>query len=224
SLPLGDFYRAARLVPDSTLRVVGELKEAFAPSVVPMDLEPQIAPYDKVFATLRPGAEAQVGDRFALLRPGRLVAPYGRIYAATGEAVVTAVDGAVVTVEVERMYDRVSVGDLLVPTEAPPSATDAASPAPLTGRLVALQNDSPLPSLQDIGFVDLGRSDGVQEGDGLEVLLPPERESWGVRPTEVIARLKVVRVADATSTVRVLQLTEPALREGLPVRRAASTP
>ncbi|HET8654866.1 MAG TPA: LysM peptidoglycan-binding domain-containing protein [Longimicrobiaceae bacterium] len=220
----GDFYRAGRLVPESAVSAVGHLVQVVSPSVVPMQIQPQIQPYDKVFAQLS-AAGVRVGDRYLLLRPDRRIGTLGRIYLSTGEASVSAVDAGVATVVVDRMFDRVMPGDLLVPLDRFAVATGAPRPASdLAGHLVALERPTPVATVQDLGFVDLGRSAGVQEGDEFAVVLPPEQESWGVRPEVVIARLQVVRVAEQTSTVRVTQLEQPALRAGLPVRRVARMP
>jgi LysM repeat protein len=221
----GDFYRAGRLVPESAVNAIGHLVQVVSPSVVPMQIPPQIQPYDKVFAQLSPDAGARVGDRYLLLRPDRRIGTLGRIYISTGEASVSAVDGGVATVVVDRMFDRVMPGDLLVPLDRFAVAPGAPRPASdLSGHLVALERPTPVVSVQDLGFVDLGRSAGVQEGDEFAVVLPPEQESWGVRPEVVIARLQVVRVAEQTSTVRVTEMEQPALRAGLPVRRVARMP
>ncbi len=223
----GDFRRAGILVPDADVAPVARLRELANPSVVPLELPPQIGPYDRVFLTLEEGSGVRVGDRLHLLRPGRRVEPLGRIFHSTGVARVLEIDGRGATAEVAELYDAVRVGDLAVPLpgfEPVAGASGTRGVRTLEGRLVAFEERHSLHGLHDRAFVDLGATSGVEEGDELIAVLPPERTRWGVRPEIVVARLRVVRTAERTATVKVIELEHPALEAGLPVRLVARAP
>ena len=222
----GDFYRAGRLVPDSEVRPVGELVEVAQASVVPLRFPPQIQPFTKVYMKLRPGQQAAVGDVFHLWRRGDVVSGYGRIYESTGAAHVVAVDGDVATVEVERIYESVRLGDLALPVErfgVPGGVIPGPASGP-QGRIVAFSLPQAVHSVEDIAFIDLGQQSGVTEGDEFAVVIPARRTDYGVRPEMEIARLQVVRVAGRTSAARVIRMQQPALEAGQVVRLVGKMP
>jgi hypothetical protein len=222
----GDFYRAGRLVPDAEVRPVGELVEVAQASVVPLRIPPQIQPFTKVYMKLRPGQQAAVGDVFHLWRRGDAVSGYGRIHEPTGAARVVAVDGDVATVEVDRIYEAVRLGDLALPVErfgVPGGVIPGPASGP-QGRIVAFSLPQAVHSVEDIAFIDLGQQSGVTEGDEFAVVIPARRTDYGVRPEMEIARLQVVRVAGRTSAARVIRMQQPALEAGQVVRLVGKMP
>lgn len=218
----GEFRRAGRLMPVAELSTLGTLVEVLAPNALPTDARKQIVLFDRVYVRLAAGASLRRGDLLQLVRVGREVSPFGRVLHSTGQARVEAVERGVATLVVEEMYDRVSIGDLAVAAPEFPLRTGAVPQpvADLQGRLVAFEMPQPVPGAQDIAFVDLGRANGVQVGDEFAVLLAAEAERLGVQPV-IVARLQVVKVTERTATARVVELRQPALRPGLPVRRVA---
>jgi hypothetical protein len=220
----GAFYGAWILVPDAELEPVGQIVEVVSPSAVPMRTSPQIQPYDRVLVRLtRP---ATVGDRLHLMRRGRAVNPYGRVFAATGSGVVLSIFQGTATVEVDRFYDLVGIGDIAVPMPGfEPRAGVTPRPAQgLEGLLLEFANPHPIVATEELGFVNLGTASGVVEGDEFEVYIAASATQWGVRPEERVGRLQVVRAERLTSTVRVVELAQPALASGLPVRLVARMP
>jgi hypothetical protein len=221
----GDYLRAGLLVGDAEVRPIGRLVELISPSVVPLQIAPQIQLYDRVYMTItQPGIEA--GDRLHLMREGRVVRPFGRIFNTTGVATVEVVQGNVATVRIEEMYDVVAVGDAAVrlPDFQVPAGVQPGSATGLEGRIVAFQTPHALQSVEDIAFVDLGTASGVVEGDEFVAILPAERRSWGTRPEIEVARLRVVRAEGRTAAARVIGLEQPALEPGLLVRLVAKMP
>lgn len=224
----GDFYRAAVLVDDAEIRPIGQLAELESPSVVPIAVGQQIAPFDRVFVALAGPNLARTGDRLHLVRREREIRPFGRVFRSTGIATVVAVEGSIATVVISRMYDKVATGDLAVPIERIPgvggNASGAQRGAPVKGRIVAFQSPHPVQMTQEIAFIDVGAESGVQTGDELVAYLPREQRTWGTRPEINVARLQVVRVTNQTASVRITGLDQPALKAGLPVRRVAASP
>lgn len=220
----GEFYRAGMLVHERNVAEIGTVEGVQSPTVVQLRSAPQIQLNDRIY--LRLAGNVEPGDRLQLLRRDREVRPYGSIYLATGLATVESVRAGTAVVVVDRLFDQVELGDLAVPLEAfrvPAGETQSMVSGP-SGRILAFQTESPVRQLHDLAFVDLGRQFGVREGDLLEAYLPEGRESWGVRPEVRVARLRVVRATERTSTAQVIGMDQPALETGLPVRLVARTP
>lgn len=214
----GDFYRAGMLVPDEQVRPLGWVVEKIAPSVVPIQIPPAIQLYDRVFVRLAAGGVA-VGDRLHIVRADREVEPYGRVYSPTGLGTVEEIEGNIATVVIDEMYEQVAVGDQLLPL--PRFELEAAGGgASVQGRIVAFEEPHALNAVEDIAFLDVGESAGVEEGDEFIAVIPPTPAVWGLRPEIVVARLRVVRATSATSAARVIGLEHAALEPGLPVRSA----
>ena len=220
----GAFYRAGLLLPDEAVGRVGALVEVVSPTVIPRRGTPQIHPYDRVL--MQVAGSVEVGDRLQLLRPGRVLEPYGRVFVSTGRARVLSVAAGTATLEIDRLYDRVELGDIAVPLPSfePRLGVTAESSAGLVGSLLAITSGEPVVATTDMAFVDLGVASGVVEGDEFVAYLPAEAASWGVRPEVEVARLQVVRAGPTASTVRVISLAQPALRAGMPVRLVARMP
>lgn len=220
----GDFHRAGFLVPEEEVTRVGVVAEPVSPSVTPMRIARDIQLYDRVLVRL--SGPLAVGDRLHLVRPERAVAGHGRVFASTGLATVVAVEGAVATVVIDEMHDEVEPGDWALPVAAYPVVPgEAPQPASgLEGRILAFLSPHALQAVEDVAFVDLGRDAGVREGDVFVAVMPPTRASWGTRPEVEIARLQVVRASRRTAALRVVEMEQPALTAGLPVRLVGKMP
>lgn len=223
----GDFYAASFVARDGEVRPVGRIAEVVSPTIVPIELSPQIHPYDRVYVPLAAAGAVKVGDRLSFLRRGEVMEPYGRIYHSTGLGTVAALDGNVATVVVTRLYDRADLGDEVIPAAAfpvRPGVLPQAASTGLEGRVLGFAVPSIVQAIESVAFLDVGRNSGVREGDEFVIYLPRERRTWGERPEISVARLQVVRVMDQTSSVRITSLEQPAVRAGLPVRRVARMP
>lgn len=222
----GDFFRAALLASEGEVAPVGTVVEQLSPGVIPTEIPPLVSLYDRVFVALVAPASVRVGDRLHLLRPGREVEPFGRVYEPTGMATVEAIDGNVATTVVDQLFDVVSIGDRALPAPRFPVVAGV-RPVPrdgVRGRIIAFPTPQPLVSTQDFAFLDLGEEAGLEAGDELVAFLPPEDRRWGTRPEVPIAVLQVVRVTDRTASARVTDLRYPALEPGIPVRLVRKMP
>ena len=216
----GAFYAAGILVRDGAILVLGHVQESIALTALPIDQDPQIQPYDRVFITVAP--DVRVGDRLHLLRRERAVEYYGLVHIPTGIARVLEIENGVATAEIESMFDEVARGDLAV---ALPDFDPPLSPpvewSGLEGEVLTFENQQPLVSREDIVFLNLGEASGVVEGDEFEIYSPAEVEDWGIRPATPVARVQTVRVEELTSAARVVSMEQPAIEEGMPVRLVA---
>lgn len=222
----GDFYRASVVARDGEIDPEGRLAELISPTVVPIEISPQIQLYDRVFVALEAGNSLRIGDRIHFMRQGNRLGSLGRIYASTGLATVAAIENSVATAVVVRLYDVVAPGDLAVPAARFPvraGVTPVAS-RDMDGHVVGFEVNHPVQAAQEIAYLDVGRSAGVREGDEFEAYLPRQKKDWGIRPEIPVARMQVVRVMEGSATVRLTSLDQPAIAVGLPVRRIARMP
>lgn len=221
---VGDFRRAPLLAPIAEIRSLGRLAEVESPSVVPTNLGQQIVPFDRVFVALSGPGAARIGDRIQFVRRGRELRPWGWVWESTGTATVIALDGATATAAVDRLYGKVAVGDLVVPLENLGAGQPVPGAAPSSAALIAFANAHPLAAPQEFVFLDIGSGSGVRPGDAYEVYIPRTLRAWGVRPEIPVARVEVVRIAGRTASARIVDLRQPALKPGLPVRLLAASP
>ncbi|HKP77314.1 MAG TPA: LysM peptidoglycan-binding domain-containing protein [Longimicrobiaceae bacterium] len=222
----GDFYSSGYLAHNDEVSPLGRVEEVVSPTVVPLERQPTIQVYDKVFLSLDPRAQVRIGDRVQFLQAGRELRGFGRVWMPTAIATVANVDGTTATAVVIRMFNAVTPGDLVVPVAAFPvdSAARPAASSGLQGKIVAFQRVHPVQSNEEIAFLDVGRQAGVKEGDVFEVFLPRARRDWGTRPEIPVGRLQVVKVMNGTASARITHLEQPAIAVGQPVRRIAAMP
>lgn len=223
---VGDFYRAGWVAPAAEVSPVGRVAELMSPTVVPLSRQPAIQVYDRVYVQLRPGAQTAIGDRVQFVRQSREMRPHGFVFLSTGIGTVADVEEGVATVVVVRMYGQVVIGDMVVPVERFPVPTGV-MPARSTGlqaRILGFEVPNPLQAVEQLAFLDVGRAAGVREGDEFEVYLPRETRDWGTRPEIAVGRMQVVKVTQSTATARIVNLSQPAVAVGLPVRRVAAMP
>ncbi|HEU0015027.1 MAG TPA: hypothetical protein VFQ45_15165, partial [Longimicrobium sp.] len=222
----GDFYAASFVARDSEVRPVGLLVEPVFQSVVDTRMAPQLNLYARVFVRVDPGS-VRVGDQLHFLRRGREVARAGHLYTPTGAGNVLALDGETATVEIVGMFDQVRPNDLALPLARFPLAVGVMPrevQADVQGRILAFQDPRPMQMTESILFLDIGRNAGVSLGDIFEAYTPREGRDWGTRPEVRVAAMQVVRVTDGTASVRVIEMEQPAIAVGLPVRRVAAMP
>jgi hypothetical protein len=170
-----------------------------------------------------------VGDRLLLVREGRRLRGWGRVVEPAAIAEVEEIAKDVVLVAIQQQFGRVGPGDLALPLTPLPELSGLPEPVAEgpTATLLGFVDEQSLYDYSDLGFVDLGERDGVAIGDEFEVYLP-ERSSGGFNaprlPTEMIARLRVVRVDERTATVRPIKFTQEKLRPGLQVQLVGKMP
>jgi hypothetical protein len=220
----GDFYRSAFLAQESEVVAVGRLQEVEYATQIPLESQPGIQPYDKVYVLL--GGNAQVGDRIVFTRPEREIRPAGRVWVNTGMGTLSALEDRVATVVVTQLFDEMRPGDLAVPAARFPVRTGDRPVATqdLQGRVLGFEVDHPIQASEEIAFLDVGRAAGVREGDEFAVYVPREQRTWGTRPEVAVGRLRVVKVTERTASARIISLEQPAIAPGLPVRRVARMP
>ncbi|HET8532360.1 MAG TPA: hypothetical protein VFO08_14510, partial [Methylomirabilota bacterium] len=171
-------------------------------------------------------ASYHVGDSLLVARLDRKIDPWGDVVVPQGVARVTAVQEKQVLALVIMQFGRIQGGSLALPLE-PFKDPGAVRPAPveqgLEGRLIAMRDEHVLASVQQVLFIDKGRSDGVAMGDVFEAYRPASGEV-GARSEEVRVQLLVVHTREHTASVIVIGMSNPALGSGMPVRLIKKMP
>ncbi len=225
----GDFYRSGLLVPVEELGPTGEVIDHIAPSTAAPEVRVSVPRYGRIYVSHPGGEPPELGTRLFLFRTERRVKPYGRVIRPTGLATVAAVHEDVSTAVVIELYDRVLTGDQASIAETFQGSPPGVFAEPVTGgpngELVAALDRQPALSAEDIVFVNVGRSQGVSVGDEFEIFIPSHESSGGLTlPEEHVAVGRVVRVTEATATLRLIEQRHAAIEVGLPVRLIRKMP
>ncbi len=223
-----DFHRAGMLLPLSELGPRGEVVDATLPrgfGVRPISTIPR---YGRMYISHPGGEPPNLGDRVQLFRIERQVRPWGYVIRPTGLATIAAVHEDVSTAVVTEVFDRVLIGDKVrladsFTFERGVFAEPVASGP--TGELVAVQDEQPALSIEDMVFLSVGREQGVALGDEYELYVGRRRTRDGLRlPEEHIAVGRVVRVTERTATLRVLEMRHPTIDVGVLARTVRKMP
>lgn len=224
----GDFRRSGWLAPLSELGRVARVLDPIAPSAVRAQLPGNVALFDRFYMTFPGGRRPTEGEQYLLFRIDRSVDRWGVVVRPTGMATIAAVHDDVATAVLVESYARVLVGDRAVraePFSMTPGIFARDVPAGTNGRVITLLDPQPVPSTEDVLFIDRGREHGVVVGDEFEVFLREQPGRGGYTyPEERVAVGRVVRTTEKTSTLRVISQRHPALRHGLAVRLIRKMP
>jgi len=172
---------------------------------------------DVLYVRVAPDANVKVGDRLTLYRPTKQVyhpvtrAPLGQIMVVLGILqVATESRENVVSTRIERAFDSISPGDLVMPFQLPPEVpAQQTTSGPLTGVIVDFKQTRQVTAQSEIVYIDRGETDGVALGDRFSVIRPGRRLSLMTRnPDEVLAEIKVIGTQPRTSTAYVVKSTD----------------
>jgi len=217
-------YRAAPWVQDPDgLAVLGRIYGLTDPAAADDKLAVAVRPYDRIYIANLSGSRPSVGDTIMAVRVGHGVDGLGSIVQPLALLHIETVALEALVAKVVHQYAPARAGDVVIAAEPVPALrrgepSDVGAGA--TGRIVDFLEDQAIYIASDQAFLDIGRVDGVGVGDELVAYYPERRiESGGpLLPQEPVATLRVVKVRDNTSTVRVVELNTSALVPGLPVR------
>ena len=221
----GEFYSAGFLTEEEDLpwaRVVGSTEK---PSIPVADAGTANR-FEEIAVVPPSQASYHVGDSMLVARIDRKIDPWGDVVVPQGVARVTAVQERQVLAEVIMQFGRIREGNRALPLEPfkdPGTVRPAAVEQGLEGRLIAMRDEHVLASVQQVLFIDKGRSDGVALGDVFEAYRPASGEV-GARSEEVRVQLLVVHTREHTSSVIVIGMSNPALVSGMPVRLIKKMP
>jgi len=170
------------------------------------------------------GGVYQVGDSLLLGSLLRSVPEWGEVFSPSGVARVTEVtaDGAIAQVLMQ--FALISDDQLVLPLE-PFRDPGQVLPVPVAngmmGLIVEPRELNPVPSQQQIVFIDLGRNAGVTLGDMFAVL--KEDKGEGMSPRKV-AYLRIVHVRDQSATGLIVNISDLGIMAGAPVQLIRKMP
>jgi peptidoglycan-associated lipoprotein len=188
---------------------------------------------DLLYVRVLPDANVKVGDRLTLYRPTKQVyhpvmrASLGRLMAILGILqVITEAKENVVTTRIERAFDSISPGDLVMPFQLPPEVpAHQTTSGPLTGVIVDFKQARQVTAQSEIIYIDRGETDGVALGDRFSVVRPGRRLSFMTKnPDEVLAEIKVIGLQPRTATAYVTKSADAIHRGDIVSRMPPTAP
>jgi hypothetical protein len=139
---------------------------------------------------------------------------------------VTAIQESQVLSEIVAQFGRIHEGFVAMPLE-PFRDPGQVRPTPIakgmTGKLIGPRDPHPIAGAQQYYFIDKGRRDGVTVGDVFEIYNPAQGFA-GSASEEVRAVMMIVHTREKSATGLLLQISNPALETGLPVRLIRKMP
>ncbi|HSJ09357.1 MAG TPA: LysM peptidoglycan-binding domain-containing protein [Longimicrobiales bacterium] len=229
-VPLSEYRATPWLSTTSDRDATGRILRVEDPAADEDRLPTTLHPHQRVHIGSMTGARPVQGDSVVVIRVGRRVGEYGRIVEPLAILRVDSVGAATATAQVVRQFSDAKVGDLVMPLGAAP---DIGMGVPqevdggLEGNLLEFVVQEPLHGTSDVAFLSLGRAQGLGIGDEFAVYVPAraiDNERAERLPPTVVGTVRVIRVGDRTATVRVLNVSSAALRDGLPVKLVRRMP
>lgn len=168
---------------------------------------------DVIYLQLSKPSEVSPGDVFTVYRSIRKVfhpssGDYvGDLISVRGIVRVTSIAKDIAAAKIVRAYDSITQGEVIMrfSPAADETATAGTPRASLDnpGLVIDVQYQGGLIGQRNIAYIDLGRRDGVQPGDTLELI----RMTPGL-PPRTIGELQVLSVEDHTATTLIARATE----------------
>jgi hypothetical protein len=228
-VPLAEYYSAPWLADSLSTGIRGRLMGTADPATQHDKLPAYLHPFDRILFGWLQGEPVQVGDSMLVVRFGKRIGLHGDMVMPVALVRIDSVNATTVSAKVMNQYGSARTGDHLIPLGAMPSILrghpEQVSDGP-EGMLLAFVETEQLHGTMDVGFIDMGADKGVGIGDELLVYLPARRgmQKSVQLPSEAVATLRVVKVGETTSTVRVVDASHTVLQGGLPVRVVRKMP
>ena len=227
-LRAGEFYAAGFLSEAERLPWGQVIGATAVPAIHRLSERTSATEFQEIAIKPPRNASYHVGDSLLLARldPGLQFGNWGDIVYPIGIARVTSIEQNQVLSEVIAQYARIHEGHVAMPLE-PFRDPGQVRPTPvakgLTGKLLGPRDPHPIAGAQQFYFIDKGRRDGVTIGDIFEVYKPAQGFA-GAASEEVRAVMMIVHTRERSATGLLLQISNPALERGLPVRLVKKMP
>jgi hypothetical protein len=228
-IAVSEYLAAPWLSVTAEREVSGEILRMADPSAMRDRLASTLHPHDRVHIGNLGANRPQVGDSLMVVRFGRRVSDRGMIVEPLAVLVVEAVDRTIATAQVVLQFGTARLGDSVMPLlPVPVIGLGEGEPVQTgpEGRLLEFMADEPLYGPTDIAFISVGRASGVGIGDEFGVYMPGGGISGETEqiPAETVGTVRVVKVGENSSTVRVLTVNSAAMASGLPVHMIRRMP
>jgi len=219
----GEFYSAGFLTEGEHLpwgQVVGTTAKPAIPRLTTRSTAYQ---FEQIVIEPPARASYHVGDSVLIARIDRTEGDWGDVVVPLGVARVREVAKKQLLADLVLQFGRVHDGHLALPLE-PFKDPGEVRPTPvdegLRGHVIDQRDQNTLALSQQIVFLDRGRMDGVMPGDVFEVYTG----TIGTPSKETRALLEIVHTRDHSSSGLILNLNNPQISPGLPVRLVRKMP
>ncbi|MGI8547832.1 MAG: LysM peptidoglycan-binding domain-containing protein [Gemmatimonadaceae bacterium] len=183
---------------------------------------------DRLYISGPAGTALRSGDRLVVARVRETIPAVGQVVEPTGIVRVDSVSttGPSIAVLVKQ-FGPVMTDQIVLPAGQsfePTTVRPVEGTYPVAAKLLWIQNDPKLPSLQAYVILGAGQAAGVRAGD--QFTLFDDAPAAAVANTAPIASglVKVVRVTPFGATGIIVDQTQPKIREGMPAHLTAKMP
>lgn len=208
--------------------IVARIIRLADPTVSSDKIAQQVYPHDKVLLGDIRGTFRK-GDSVQIIRLGRGMGTYGRIVEPLAVLSVDSVGTTVIAATVVRLFGPAKIGDFAMAMGAPlrvPRGAYTTVEAGPEGNILEFLNLSTLHGPGDLAFISFG-SDQVRIGDELTVYTPEQRIDNvrpDILPKTTVGVVRVVKVTDHSATVRVIDVRNTGMKNGLLARLVRRAP
>ena len=221
----GEFWSAGFLTENASFPWARVLGDANEPPVERSIQTSSATIYQTVAIRAPSGATYQRGDSLLVAQLSRRVPGWGDVVVPSGIVRVSQVTGRDVFAEVVVQFYRVVDGQVAIPLE-PFRDPGLTTPVPvengLTASVIEMRDIHPVPNQQNIVFIDAGRTQGVVLGDLFAVLTSPDMAHADVQ--DAVAIFQIVHVRDRSASGFIVQVYQPGIQPGQPVRLIRKMP
>ncbi len=227
-LRAGEFYAAGFLSEEERLPWGQVLGATATPAIHRLSERTSATTFEEIAIRPPRNASYHVGDSLLLARIDRVVETgrWGDVVIPIGIGRVTSIEDQQVLAQVVAQFGRIHDGQVAMPLE-PFRDPGQVRPTPvekgLTGKLLEPRDPHPIAGAQQYFFIDKGRRDGVTLGDVFEIYNPAQ-SYVGAASEEVRGVLMIVHTRERSATGLLLQINNPSLNRGLPVRLIKKMP
>ena len=230
SVRQGEFFAAPYVERGERPAGSGTIVEsADIPGATQLTTRPRFQLNDRIFIMPPSGERPAVGDRYMTVAPKARLDGLGRVMVPTGVLTIEeAQSGTAARARLTQQFEVVKLTDRVIPM---PTGYQGASTQPVpveggaSGRVVWLQSEPLLASLQQFVIIEVAKGGTMRAGDVLTFVAGRRTGRNGVALPEVtIGTAQVLRVMPGAVSAVVVGQEQPAIRPGTVARVTASMP
>lgn len=222
-------YDAAPYVADATRPLgAGRVLGAVETLALGLHSDAGLRFNDRLYLSAPSGTSPRPGDHFVVARVRETIAGVGQIVEPTGILRVDSVSatGPAIAVLVKQ-FGAVVADQIVLPAGQsfePTTVRPVEGMYPTAAKLLWIQNDPKLPSLQAYVIVGAGQASGVRAGDQFTLFDDPPAAAIANTAPIATGLVKIVRVTPFAATGIIVDQTQPKIREGMPAHLTAKMP
>lgn len=224
----GEFYSAGFMTEGKSLPYGEVLGDVVPPQIATLEPAAFARQFKRIGVKAPKGASYQVGDSLLIAMRRPTEGAYGDVVVPTGIARIIDVNSAEAIALVLQQFDRILIGQVVLPLERfTPAGNARAVPVSdgISAEVVAKRSETVLAEPQSVIYLDKGRADGVAPGDVFD-LWSAAQERWDAATTvaQPIAKVQIVRVGEHTSSGLLVNIISADIAPGTRARQVARLP